>query len=64
MIHGLWRVCGRRIYRGHEPGMEFEASLNAGAAGRAVRRGDIVLLEQFIPALPENYSLPEGWTNG
>lgn len=61
MIHGLWKVTGKRIYRGHDPGSEFEASIEAGAAGRAVRRGDIALLEQFVPALPPDYQLPEGW---
>ena len=61
MIHGLWQVTGKRIYRGHEPGTQFEASLQDGPAGRAVARGDIVLLEEFTPALPAEYQLPEGW---
>lgn len=61
MIHGLWKVSGRRIYRGHEPGEEFEASLDNAVAGRAVNRGDLVLLEEFVPALPAEFCLPEGW---
>lgn len=61
VIHGLWKVTGRRIYRGHEPGEEFEASLDAAAAGRAVSRGHIVLLEEFVPKLPDDHRLPEGW---
>ena len=61
MIHGEWQVTGKRVYRGHEPGEKFEASLDDGPAGRAVARGDIVLLEQFIPAVPADHELPEGW---
>ena len=40
MIHGLWKVSGKRIYRGHAPGEEFEASLEPHAASRAVNRGE------------------------
>jgi hypothetical protein len=62
VIHGLWRVSGRRAYRGHEPGSEpFEASLNESVAARAINRGDIELLEEFLPALPAEFCLPEGW---
>lgn len=62
MIHGRWLVTGKRIYRGHEPGLEFEASLENNAASRAVNRGDIVLLEEYVPCLVEgSYVLPKGW---
>lgn len=64
MIHGVWRVCGRLGYRGHDPGEEFEASLDDGAAARAVRRGAIELLEAFEPKLPDEYGLPKGWVHG
>jgi hypothetical protein len=59
--YGLWRVCGSRAYRGHEPGEEFEGSLPVGAASRAVARGDIELLDEFVPVLPDDHHLPEGW---
>ena len=62
MIHGLWKVTGSRIYRGHQPNTEFEASINEGPASRAVARGDIALLERFVPQLPAEYQLPRGWT--
>jgi hypothetical protein len=54
-------VSGKRTYRGHEPGEEFEASLDTVAAGRAVGRGDLLLLEEFTPTLPDTYELPKGW---
>lgn len=61
MTYGLWRVCGSRIYRGHEPGEEFEGALPDGPASRAVARGDIELLDEFSPELPADHCLPEGW---
>jgi len=61
VTHGLWRVSGKRTYRGHEPGEEFEASLDTAAAGRAVNRGHLQLLEEFTPTLPDTYELPKGW---
>lgn len=62
MTHGLWKVVGHRRYRGHEPGETFEASLQNAPAVRAIQRGDIILLEEFHPDLPAEWSLPEGWT--
>jgi len=59
--HGLWEVSGRRVYRGHKPGELFEASLPQAASARAVQRGDIRLLEEFVPCVPEDHRLPEGW---
>lgn len=61
MIHGVWKVTGKRVYRGHQPGTEFEETLSASPAARAVARGDIQLLEQIVPAVPEEHALPEGW---
>jgi len=61
MTHGLWRVSGKRVYRGHEPGEEFEASLDSDAAGLAIRRGDLLLLEEFTATLPDMFELPKGW---
>lgn len=58
---GLWRVTGTRVYRGQQPGAEFEAAIPTGAAARAIARGDVELLEEFVPSLPDDYSLPEGW---
>lgn len=62
MTHGRYLVVGDRAYRGHEPGTEFTAHLDRNAEGRAVRRGDIELLERFIPSIePGSYLLPAGW---
>lgn len=61
MIQGLWKVTGKRPYRDNAPGEEFEASLDDNVAARAVARGDIVLLEEFVPTVPDGYQLPEGW---
>lgn len=61
MVQGLWKVTGRRPYRGNEPGEEFEAALDNNVARRAVDRGDIVLLEEYVPTVPDGYRLPEGW---
>lgn len=61
VVHGEWQVVGRRAFRGHTPGEKFAASLDVDQASRAVRRGDIVLLEEFLPTLPGEYQLPEGW---
>ena len=61
MTHGVWKVTGRRIYRGHEPGVTFEASIPTTVAARAVARGDVTLLEEILPLLPEEHCLPEGW---
>ena len=59
---GVYRVVGRRAYRGHEPGEVFEARLDRNAEIRAVNRGSIVLLERVRPDLPAGkYRLPVGW---
>lgn len=62
--HGLFRVTGRRRYRGHEPGDEFETMFDP-AIQRALDRGDIRLLREIVPSLQEgSYQLPEDWPPG
>jgi len=62
IVHGLYRVSGKREYRGNRPGEQFVARIDANAERRAIDRGDIVLLERVIPALqPGSYRLPQGW---
>ena len=59
MIAGVYKVVGRRRYRGHRPGDLFEARLDPGAEARAIGRGDIVLIERIIPAVqPGSYRFP------
>lgn len=60
VVQGVWKVVGRRAYRGVEPGEEFEAALGRSVASRAIQRGDIVLLEECVPRVPDGYRL-EGW---
>jgi hypothetical protein len=56
---GRYRVVGRRAYRGHQPGEEFEACLDRDAEGRAINRGSIRLLERVPAELkPGSYRLP------
>ena len=64
MTHGVYRVTGRRLFRGHEFGEEFVAALPVPQERRAIRRGDIELLDRIVPALPASYSFPEGWLSG
>lgn len=59
---GLYRVTGKREYRGHKPGTKFEARLDRNAARRAVARGDIVLLREVVPELQlGSFTFPQGW---
>ena len=59
---GLYRVVGDRLYRGHDPGTEFEARLDRNAEARACARGDIEFLRRVSPALePGSFVFPEGW---
>jgi hypothetical protein len=61
---GVYEVVGRRAYRGHEPGVVFEAALQPGPERRAVDRGDIVLLERIVPCIETGrLVLPVGWGN-
>lgn len=65
MTFGVYKVTGRREYRGHQPGSTFEAVLDVNAEARAVARGDIVVLGRFTPDLePGSYTLPDGWPPG
>lgn len=60
--HGRYRVTGSRAYRGHPPGSEFDAKIASTVEARAIRRGDIALLERVIPSIvSENLALPKGW---
>ncbi len=62
VIHGVYLVTGKRQYRGHDPGEEFEAHLDLGVEERAIARGDIQLLRRMEPDLVAgSYDLPEGW---
>jgi hypothetical protein len=59
---GRYEVVGSRRYRGHEPGMVFEATLDPLAEQRAINRGSIRLIERLEADLPPNkYRLPAGW---
>jgi hypothetical protein len=61
-LHGVYRVTGRRQYRGHEPGTTFHARLEREAERRAIERGDIELLERIEPALSAgSFKLPKDW---
>lgn len=61
---GRYRVTGKRAYRGHLPGSEFEAVLDPNAEHRAINRGSITLLERLHADLPRGrYKLPVGWPN-
>ncbi len=61
MTFGRWKVTGNREYRGHPPGTVFVTGLDNNAAHRAIRRGDIVLLEETQPGLPPEFTFPLGW---
>jgi hypothetical protein len=59
---GRYLVSGKRAYRGHDPGTEFEARLDVFAEARAIGRGSIQLLERLAADLPaDKYRLPQGW---
>ena len=59
---GEYEVIGERRFRGHEHGERFVARLEPLHEARAVRRGDIRLLERIEPDLrPGSYTLPDGW---
>lgn len=62
MTYGVYRVTGRREYRGHAPGTLFEALLDPAVEQRAVARGDIQLLRRVTPDLqPGSFTFPDGW---
>lgn len=55
----VYKVTGPTAYRGHQPGEIFEAMLDPLAEVRALRRGNIRLLERSKTALvPGSYTLP------
>jgi len=63
--YGMYEVTGRRPFRGHQPGETFEAQLGPGAEARAIRRGDIRLIERITVQVPAgSYAFPEGWPQG
>lgn len=57
---GVYRVSGRRAFRGHEQGEEFVAELEPAHERRAIYRGSIERLGTVV-LQPENYTFPEGW---
>lgn len=62
MSHGVYRVVGRRRYRGHDRGTVFEAEIDPEAERRAIDRGDIVLLRRVVPELvPDSYRINPDW---
>jgi hypothetical protein len=63
--YGVYRVTGKRQYRGHDPGTTFEAIIDPSVEHRAVNRGDIELLRRFTPDLVEgSFVLPDDWPPG
>lgn len=56
----MYRVLGKRDYRGHVPGTIFPALLDPKAEGRAVDRGSIERIGTVEPC-PGDHTLPVGW---
>lgn len=51
-------------YRGFPHGSVFEAVIDKAAEIRAIKRGDIRVIERTTEAIqPDSYRLPAGWTN-
>jgi hypothetical protein len=60
--HGQYKVVGKREYRGHQPGTTFDAVLDRNAERRAIVRGDIRLLDRYVPSLaPGSWTFPQDW---
>lgn len=57
---GLYRVIGKRDYRGHPQGTEFPARLDPRAARRAITRGSIAYLGPTTLE-PQGFTFPQGW---
>lgn len=54
-----YRVIGARCYRGHRPGDLFEAQIEDRAEARAIRRGDIEVVERIKFTVEKGrYKLP------
>lgn len=62
MNAGVYRVTGRRRYRGHEPGTVFVATLAPGPERRALARGDIALVESIVPSIDPARLKPPRYT--
>lgn len=60
MSHGLFEVIGRRQYRGHRPGDQFEARYDP-AIDRAICRKDIRFVKWVESCLPQGHWLPKDW---
>lgn len=56
----VYRVLGKRDYRGHTPGTEFPAHLDPKAARRAIDRGSIECIGTVV-LQPARYIFPKGW---
>ena len=56
----MYRVTGKREYRGHPEGTEFVALIDPRAEARAVQRGDIERTGTTVPR-PQSFTLPRGW---
>lgn len=61
MTYGVYRVIGRREYRGHKTGSTFHARLDRNAEQRAIQRRDIELVGHVTPEVPPDHTFPEGW---
>lgn len=60
--YGVYRVTGKRQYRGHDPGTVFEAFIDPPVEQRAVDRGDIRVLRRVTPDLtPGSFVLSDNW---
>lgn len=57
---GVYRVTGKRDYRGHTPGTEFAALIEPRAEYRAVMRGSIEKIGTVVPE-PGPFTFPQGW---
>ena len=54
----LYTVTGRTPYRGHNPGAEFEATLERKAEARALARNSIALVETSTPRITGQTTMP------
>jgi hypothetical protein len=55
----VYKVTARTGYRGHPKGNTFEAVLEPRVEERAIKRGDILLLERSTPSIKaKSFTLP------
>lgn len=60
----VYEVTGHMVYRGHKPGERFEAILDHHVEQRALRRGNVRIIERTVTKLvPGSYTLPR-WERG